>query len=184
MRIHATLSGSLANGPGRSFVVWFQGCSRHCEGCCNPETWDPAGGTEILLLDLVDRILATPDIDTVVLSGGEPLEQEGWVELLVAAVTDQRPDLRWVLFTGYSAAALHLLMGPVMGLFDLIVAGPYDKTCPRTEGDPPLLSSKNQELRFPTGRITREDLEDIPEVEFLLDENDDLVRTGIGVPGL
>jgi hypothetical protein len=71
-----------------------------------------------------------------------------------------------------------------MNIFDLIVAGMYDPEYPRTQNDSPLLATRNQELIFPTGRISLTDLKDIPEVEFYLNDEGDLVRTGIGVPGV
>ncbi|HGG57662.1 MAG TPA: 4Fe-4S cluster-binding domain-containing protein, partial [Nannocystis exedens] len=33
-----------AEGPGRRFALWVQGCSLHCPGCCNPELFAAAGG--------------------------------------------------------------------------------------------------------------------------------------------
>lgn len=183
MRIHATTSGSLANGPGRSFVIWTQGCSRRCEGCCNPETWDPEGGIKVPLVDLFEKITSERDIDTVVFSGGEPLDQADMIAPLLCGVAIERPELRWVLFTGYSGAAIHAHYPHAFEDFDLIVAGPYDRTCPRTDGDPPLLASKNQELIFPSGRLSLADLKDIPDVEYLLDD-DKLVRTGVGAADL
>jgi len=33
-----------AEGPGRRFALWFQGCPLRCPGCCNPEFIPFAGG--------------------------------------------------------------------------------------------------------------------------------------------
>ena len=33
-----------AEGPGRRFALWFQGCPLRCPGCCNPEMLPFAGG--------------------------------------------------------------------------------------------------------------------------------------------
>ena len=30
----------IANGEGIRVVLWVNGCSLHCKGCHNPETWD------------------------------------------------------------------------------------------------------------------------------------------------
>src|ERR1700677_380389 len=32
-----------AEGPGRRFALWFQGCPLRCAGCCNPEMLPFAG---------------------------------------------------------------------------------------------------------------------------------------------
>ncbi len=31
---------SIVDGPGLRAVLWTQGCSHHCPGCQNPQTWD------------------------------------------------------------------------------------------------------------------------------------------------
>ena len=30
----------MLNGDGIRAVFWVTGCSHHCKGCHNPETWD------------------------------------------------------------------------------------------------------------------------------------------------
>ena len=30
----------IANGPGVRFSLFVSGCTHHCKGCFNPETWD------------------------------------------------------------------------------------------------------------------------------------------------
>ena len=53
-RVHATAAASRANGPGRRFVVWFQGCTLGCAGCFNPATHVAAGP----VVDLAEVIAA------------------------------------------------------------------------------------------------------------------------------
>ena len=31
---------SISNGTGVRVVLWCAGCTRKCNGCFNPETWD------------------------------------------------------------------------------------------------------------------------------------------------
>jgi len=38
LNIHSILNESRANGPGKRFVIWVQGCDIACDGCFNPET--------------------------------------------------------------------------------------------------------------------------------------------------
>ena len=40
---------NIVNGDGLRAVIWTQGCFSHCEGCQNPETWDPEAGFLVLL---------------------------------------------------------------------------------------------------------------------------------------
>jgi anaerobic ribonucleoside-triphosphate reductase activating protein len=68
----------VANGPGVRVSLYVSGCTRHCPGCFNPETWDFAYGeeftaeTEQKILDA----LAKPYIKGFSLLGGEPFEYE------------------------------------------------------------------------------------------------------------
>ena len=66
---------SYANGPGRRFVIWVQGCKFRCKGCGNPDTWDFHKGTLISVDRLYDMILADKSLDGVTFSGGEPFLQ-------------------------------------------------------------------------------------------------------------
>ena len=66
----------IANGPGLRVSLFVSGCTHHCKGCFNPESWDFNYGqpfteeTEQELLDL----LANEHIRGLSLLGGEPFE--------------------------------------------------------------------------------------------------------------
>ena len=47
MRIYGLVQDSIVDGPGLRFVCFVQGCLHHCPGCHNPDSHDPAGGTEM-----------------------------------------------------------------------------------------------------------------------------------------
>lgn len=77
-RIHSLESFGTVDGPGVRFVVFFQGCPMRCLYCHNPDTWNPHGGTEMT----VDEILAQYEKNRVfyrqggiTATGGEPLLQ-------------------------------------------------------------------------------------------------------------
>ena len=36
----------MNNGDGLRVVLWLSGCSHHCKGCQNPQTWDKDSGIE------------------------------------------------------------------------------------------------------------------------------------------
>lgn len=78
-RIHAFQSLGTVDGPGVRFVVFFQGCPLHCGCCHNPDSRDPAGGTEISAEAVVEKVLRCRDYfgerGGITLSGGEPLLQ-------------------------------------------------------------------------------------------------------------
>lgn len=75
LRIADTIQDSIVDGPGFRFVVFTQGCLRHCPECHNPHTWDPTGGKEVTVDSLYKTLSANPLTDGLTLSGGEPYLQ-------------------------------------------------------------------------------------------------------------
>ena len=75
LRIADTIQDSIVDGPGFRFVVFTQGCLRHCPECHNRHTWDPAGGKEVTVDSLYKTLSANPLTDGLTLSGGEPYLQ-------------------------------------------------------------------------------------------------------------
>ena len=45
-----------AEGPGKRFALWFQGCPLRCPGCCNPEFIPFAGGEALTLAAVLDQV--------------------------------------------------------------------------------------------------------------------------------
>ena len=72
----------FTNNPGDdkpSFTVWFSGCSMNCKGCHNTRLQSRDNGEKYdvsTVLFAICRECEKQDLDTVVLLGGEPLEQE------------------------------------------------------------------------------------------------------------
>ena len=46
MRYAGIIKNDFSAAPGVCVSFFTQGCPHHCEGCHNPETWDPEGGYE------------------------------------------------------------------------------------------------------------------------------------------
>ena len=95
----------IANGPGVRVTLFVSGCTHHCEGCFNEETWDFQYG-EPFTEENVDRILSmlAPDyIAGLTLLGGEPLEPVNRQALLplVRAVKERYPGKNIWCYTGY-----------------------------------------------------------------------------------
>lgn len=83
MKIAGILPCSFVNGDGARYVVFVQGCSHHCPGCHNPETWDFDGGTEMTVEDIATDYRKHRLLDGITLSGGDPFfQQKACVELL------------------------------------------------------------------------------------------------------
>lgn len=74
----------IADGPGVRVSLFVSGCTHHCNGCFNPDTWDFDYGkpftseTEQEILDL----LAPDFIAGLTLLGGEPMEPSNQRALL------------------------------------------------------------------------------------------------------
>ena len=90
-----------AEGPGKRFAIWCQGCLRRCPGCCNPHM-QPMERRHLIevdkLMELILKHKAKDGIEGVSFIGGEPiLQAEGFAEL---AQKCQNEGLSVLLFTG------------------------------------------------------------------------------------
>lgn len=95
----------VGNGPGVRISLFVSGCTHHCKGCFNPETWDFNYGmpyTEETEKEILD-FLEAPYIAGLTLLGGEPLEQEHQRVLLplLRKVKERFPKKNTWCFTGY-----------------------------------------------------------------------------------
>ncbi|MBU9745042.1 pyruvate formate lyase-activating protein [Lachnospiraceae bacterium ASD3451] len=77
-KIHSIESFGTVDGPGIRMVIFFQGCPMRCLYCHNPDTWNPNGGREVT----VDEILKEYETNKafyrnggLTATGGEPLIQ-------------------------------------------------------------------------------------------------------------
>ncbi len=96
----------IANGPGVRVSLFVSGCSHHCLGCFNKETWDFSYGqpfTEEVMTQLYD-MLSPSYITGLTLLGGEPMEKVNQRALLpfVKEVRRRFPDKNIWCYTGYT----------------------------------------------------------------------------------
>src|SRR4051794_303302 len=92
-----------AEGPGRRFALWFQGCPLRCPGCCNPEMLPFDGGRQVPVADLVSAIFdahAEHGIEGITLLGGEPLAHAAAGAAVATAI--QARGLTVMVFSGYT----------------------------------------------------------------------------------
>ena len=76
IRLAADLqTDSIVDGPGLRAVLWTQGCSHHCKGCQNPQTWDMNGGGLVPIKMVLDAIDELEYQDGLTFSGGDPMYQ-------------------------------------------------------------------------------------------------------------
>lgn len=118
----------IANGPGVRVSVFISGCTHHCKGCFNPETWDFDYGqpfTYQVMLDILDN--AKPDyISGITLLGGDPLcgkDNQYLSHAICHIFKSVYPDKDIWLYTGYQFEEIKDL--PVMKHVDVLVDGPF-----------------------------------------------------------
>jgi anaerobic ribonucleoside-triphosphate reductase activating protein len=177
VRIHRILACSKANGPGSRFVVWVQGCNRHCSGCFNPDAQPSGGGSEMDITTILSGI--DPEcVSGLTVSGGEPFEQpEALKDLLQAA---RNRGLNTLVYTGYTWEELWARREPALQFCDYLIDGPYE------QGNPPRCGwsgSGNQRfLVLCDGVITedRTERESCAETgEIYISEDGTVISTGI-----
>ena len=128
LRLNYVLSRSRANGPGLRYTIWVQGCSIRCPGCSNIDTWDPAGGYEIGVYELLDMIRqekAKGFLDGITITGGEPLDQYPSIYYLCGSLFGL---INIFLTTGYTMR--QLIQSKSWGInevVDILCVGPFDK---------------------------------------------------------
>lgn len=176
LRLHSFAVASEANGPGVRAVIWLQGCTLGCLGCCNPHSLDPSGGTWVSLAEISRRVLQAKGIEGVTISGGEPLQQ------LPALLTFLDRIRRYsllsvVLFTGYTWREVQKLDrgSELTSLVDVVLAGRYDRRR-RVPGG--LLGSQNKQLLVLSNRYTREDFVGLPDIEISVSAQGCITSTG------
>jgi pyruvate formate lyase activating enzyme len=83
-RIHSFESFGGVDGKGIRYVVFTQGCGVGCVFCHNADTWNPAGGKQYTVSEVMAKIRGCKPYLTlsnggVTVSGGEPLQQPAFV---------------------------------------------------------------------------------------------------------
>ena len=149
-----------AEGPGRRFALWFQGCPLRCPGCCNPEMLPFAGGVTMPLADVVTHLHAAKNehgIEGITLLGGEPFAHAEDAAALAEAA--HGVDLSVMIFTGWTLEELRVNSDPavhrLLAETDILVDGPYRRELPETKRR--WIGSANQRVHFLSDRCDPND---------------------------
>lgn len=136
MRYGAIKKRDIANGIGVRVVLFVSGCTHHCKGCFQPETWDFRYGQDYTA-ETEDEILEAlrPDfIDGLTLLGGEPFEPQNQAELvkLLRRVRRELPQKTVWAFSGYTyeeltgeSRARCQVTEEMLSLVDVLVDGEF-----------------------------------------------------------
>lgn len=128
MRFQNITYPDVSNGTGCRVVLWLQGCSHHCEGCHNPETWDFLKGREFTdeYKEKLIEALNLPYIKGLTLSGGDPLDSYEEVYELLKEVREKCKGKDVWLYTGYRMDDIKGTdRSKVLSLVDVVVDGPF-----------------------------------------------------------
>ena len=148
MRVLKIVEGTSVDGPGLRTSVYLAGCRHHCQGCHNQQSWDPDGGREMSVSQLLE-VISENEAD-VTLTGGDPLMQ---IEpLLELAKGIKALGLNIWLYTGYTFEQIMSddSLRRITGTVDTIVDGPFISSLRDTSL--PFRGSSNQRiLNMPAG---------------------------------
>lgn len=146
-----------AEGPGKRFAIWSQGCPRKCPGCCNPGM-QPMVRKYIVdtsdLKKLIQQSMEQNQIEGVSFIGGEPmLQAEGFADV---AIWCHENNLSVLVFSGFLYQELIDLKNPfvdsLLSNIDILVDGPFVQSKLDYERD--WVGSTNQKVIFLSNRYS------------------------------
>ena len=128
MRYNTIRKMDISNGPGVRVSIFMQGCSFHCKGCFNEETWDFKGGEEFND-DVINRVLELSSADYIVglsILGGEPMHPKNidGTTKLAKAFKEKYPDKSLWAWSGFLYDK-NLSDKEVMKYLDVLVDGTF-----------------------------------------------------------
>ena len=153
MRYAGIIKNDVAAGKGVCVTFFVQGCSQHCPGCHNPQTWDFDGGYEFTQ-DTMNNIITALNANGVqrnfCVMGGEPLHPDNLflTNLVISEVRKKYPDIKIYVWTGYLyedlLAKQEKLLQNIFSNIDFIIDGPFIKA--QRDITLPMRGSKNQRI--------------------------------------
>lgn len=128
----------IANGPGCRTSLFVSGCTHHCKGCFNEETWDFTFGHEYTN-DVENKVIESVKpsyISGLTVLGGEPMEPENQKVLvsLYRKVREKVPHATIWIYSGYTWEELtdnenrrcHCeVTDEILSLIDVLVDGEF-----------------------------------------------------------
>ena len=106
MNYHNITYPDMNNGTGLRVVLWLSGCSHHCKGCQNQQTWDSNSGIEFDIDATTELFEALQEdyISGITFSGGDPLHENNIDEVYwLCYITKKSYQTKNIwLYTGYT----------------------------------------------------------------------------------
>ena len=137
MNYSAIKNYDIANGLGVRVTLFVSGCTHHCEGCFNEETWSFSSGKPFTkeTEDEIIKLLSPDYIKGLTLLGGEPMEKVNQAALypFVKRVKEAYPDKNIWCYSGYTLDEItkgraHTdVTDALLGFIDVLVDGEFKK---------------------------------------------------------
>ncbi len=106
MYIGEIITTDCANGTGLRVSVFVSGCTNHCKGCFQPQTWDFEYGQPYTkeTEDFIINELGKSYYDGLTVLGGEPFEISNQPEVanLIRRVKKELPERNIWIYTGFT----------------------------------------------------------------------------------
>lgn len=149
LRVAHSVACSEVEGPFRRHVVWVQGCTLACPGCCNPELFPAVGGRWRAVSELraeLGEARALHGIEGLTLLGGEPSEQLVGVTALCEVAREL--GLGVILFSGRTRGELAALAGgaALLATVDTLIDGRFEASQREPADGRRFIGSRNQGL--------------------------------------
>lgn len=127
------ITNDTANGPGIRLSLFVSGCTNHCKGCFNEETWNFNYGEEFTketMFYIIEELSKT-QYDGLTILGGDPLHPKNREQVAeIISIVKQAYPLKniWV-YTGYLYKELKENKDPhlqyILSHIDVLVDGPF-----------------------------------------------------------
>lgn len=151
MNYHNITCPDMNNGDGLRVVLWLSGCSHHCKGCQNPQTWNPNSGIpfDLQAENEIFNDLYLNYISGITFSGGDPLYINNRNEVLrlcekIRNIFNQSKTI-WI-YTGYAFEEIisNDTMYNIIKLSNVLIDGKYQEDLRNIEL--PWVGSSNQRV--------------------------------------
>lgn len=120
----------MNNGIGVRCVLWCSGCTHRCKNCHNKFSWDRTNGKRFTEneLSLIIDYLKNDYIDGITFSGGDPLSDFNYEDVLATAIHIKKilPSKTIWCYTGYTIEELRSSRKTeILKYIDVLVDGRY-----------------------------------------------------------